>query len=227
MVEPHFVFKGTSTLDLKIVIQEEDMPPVTVSENVKEYVEVPGRDGVLTIDTGRRAPVYKTVHAVLIDKEFKQETKQLLQGHGRLELSNDPDVFYKARISEPVELAPHWSGGWEFDVEFITEPFGYLPEGQQPIEVTTSGEVLTNDWELTRPTITLYGTGDVDFFINNKQIKLTLNKTTTIDSELGIAADADGLVDFKGEFPVLEKGNNEVSWNGSITKAEVTPRWRI
>jgi phage-related protein len=29
-----------------------------------------------------------------------------------------------------------------------------------------------------------------------------------------------------GDYPVFSIGKNTISWSGSITKIEVTPRWR-
>ena len=28
------------------------------------------------------------------------------------------------------------------------------------------------------------------------------------------------------EFPVLEPGDNSISWTGTVTKVEIVPRWR-
>lgn len=227
-MEDFFVFNNLNSLDLDIVIEEGNMPPITNSQNEIEELPVPGRDGVLTIDTQRRKQVYKEITCILLEEDNKHIVRSSLRGVGRLLLSNEEGVFYKCRVSESVEFKDHWNGGWEFTVKFLCHPFSYLISGDNVINVITKGTVIYNEHEDSRPLIRVYGSGEVDLIINNDISKLNIDGYAEIDSELQES--------YKDLIPVpintewrkmkLKSGENIINWNGNISKVEVVPRWR-
>ena len=72
----------------------------------------------------------------------------------------------------------------------------------------------------------------VDNALNKADTAVTkpLNNATnnvTLDSKLLLCLNSDGTNKSKemiGNFPLLEKGINSISWTGNITKIELTPR---
>lgn len=85
---------------------------------------------------------------------------------------------------------------------------------------------------ISRPTLTLYGNGDVDLYINGvKLFDLTLSDYMTIDAEAMNAYKGDTLVNRSvvGDYGklILNIGSNTISWVGNITKIAVEKgsRW--
>lgn len=227
MVGPFFIFKNKSSKYLDIVIKYEWLPPVVRARDEVEIIEVPGRDGYLTIPKDRKEPVIKKVKGILINEDKKVEVRRWLQGKGKLILSNDRDVFYFAQIINPVEFYDYWTYGWEFEIEFLCQPYGYLHEGQRVVTINKQKTVLHNPTdEVAKPLIKIYGSGDVDLIINNNINKFNIDGYVEIDSELMESYKDNSLVVFAGDFPKLKAGENVISWNGAVEKIEIIPRWR-
>jgi len=202
------------------------MPPEQNAEDEIELIEIPGRDGHLTINKGRKKSLAKTIDATLMEKEHRSFVKRWLKGEGRLILSTEPDVFFKANIIKPVEYTGFWRGGRNFVVEFICQPWAYLHTGDNLITITTKDTKIYNPEETSKPLIKIYGTGLVDLIINSKIHKFNINEYVEIDSELMESYKGTSLVTFTGDFPELISGENNISWSGTVTKIEVIPRWR-
>ena len=87
--------------------------------------------------------------------------------------------------------------------------------------------------EKSKPILKLYGSGTITISLNG----LTAFTVTIDEDDDYIAIDSmeeEAYNDtelknrnMSGEFPLLETGNNTISWTGSLTKIEVTPnsRW--
>lgn len=227
MVESFIIFNNRNSLDFDIVIDEEWLPSIQDAEEEIEIIKVPGRDGCLTINKGRKEPINKKVLCVLLDESRKAEVKKWLKGEGNLILSNENDVYYYSRIIKPVEFRHHWNGGWEFEVELLCQPYGYLHSGGNLITINAKNTILHNPTdEISKPLIKIYGTGTVDLILNNKIHKFNINEYVEIDSELMESYKDTSLVTFTGDFPEFAPGQNTITWNGTVTKIEVIPRWR-
>lgn len=227
MVEPFFIFKNINSLDLGIVIKDEWLPPVIKASDDVEIIEVPGRDGYLTISKNRKKPILKTVTAVLIDEHKKHEVRNWLYGEGRLILSNESDAFYKARIINSPEYYDYWGYGWQFDVEFLCQPWAYLLTGETIITITEKNTVIHNLEGPSQPLIKIYGNGPVDLIVNDKIHKFdNVEEYAIIDSELMEVYKETSPVKYYGEFPEFVPGENIVSWDGNVSKLEIIPRWR-
>lgn len=224
--ENYFVFNGKSSLDFDIAIHDEDMTPVQAPERDIELVEVPGRDGYVTINHNRKMPIFKPIRAILYNPEYKEQVRQWLKGNGELILSNDDGVFYKCLIREEINFHLHFTGGWEFEVIFDCQPRAYLFNGLNIINITSKNTKLFNNYEASYPFIRVFGNGSGELIVNNwKMILENMEHTVNIDSELGEVWQGNNALVVKGYPPSLKKGENNISWNGSISKVEVIPRW--
>lgn len=222
---PYFIFKDINCNDLGIYVSQ--MPPEQYPEDEVEFVEVPGRDGYLTINKGRKLPITKTIKATLLKKENREAVKRWLRGEGKLILSTEPDVYFKARIAEPVEFVGTIFGGRKFEVEFLCQPWAYLHTGDKVITIIEKDTIIKNPEDTSKPLITIYGSGQVDLIINNKIHKFdNIDEYVIVDSELMETYKETSLVKYYGDFPELTPGENIISWDGNITKIEITPRWR-
>lgn len=226
MVENYFIFKEVKTNVEDVIIKDEGMPFIQEAEQDVEIVEVPGRDGFLTVNNQRKKPVTKVITGVLINKKNKYEMRRWLKGRGKLILSNDADVFYNASIITPPAFTDHWSGGWAFNVSFLCQPYGYLHDGEDMVEITKQNTFIHNQYESTNPLLRIYGNGKVNLFFNNREIAVTINEYIDIDSELKESYKGHKLNPFNGDFPIITNGMTDISWTGTVSKIEVIPRWR-
>ncbi|PNT94144.1 hypothetical protein [Clostridium thermosuccinogenes] len=196
---PYFVFNNKKSSDYDIIINE--MPPEQYADDEFEYIEIPGRDGYLSINKGRKKPIVKNIVATLLNKENREFVKRWLRGTGNLVISSQPDIFYKAKITKPVIYYASSSFGRQFEVEFLCQPYGYLFSGLDTTTITTKNTVLYNPTdEIAKPLITIYGSGAVDLIINNNIYKFNINGYVTIDSELMECYKDNLLVTFIGDF---------------------------
>ena len=134
MVMPYFIFNNKNSQDYNIHINK--MPPIHTVEDEGEYIEVPGRDGYLFISTDRRKPIEKIIEFTIYPDDHLEQIKRWLKGSGRLILSNEPDIYFNARIQTTREYL-----GVDREkitiITFICQPWGYLHNGDNLITITT------------------------------------------------------------------------------------------
>lgn len=203
-----------------------------------EVVEVPGRNGQLTIDHGR----YKNIpvkYPAFIVREFKDRVEALRnfiltqQGYVRLEDTYHPDQFRLARLSEDFTVKPIeelYAG--DFDLNFDCYPQRFLKRGEQIIEITAATTIYSEYLTEALPLIRAYGTGS--FSINGVAVQITsASGYTDIDCDLeecykdSLATNCNGnVVLTNAKFPSLLHGDNSIAISG-LTKLEIKPRWWI
>ena len=201
MVRPYFAFKNINCMDYGIYVRE--MPPEENGEDEFEIIEVPGRDGYLSIDLKRKKPIVKPIEGTFLENEYRNIIKRWLQGEGKLILSTEPDVYYKARIIKPIQYVGTYYGGRKFKVDFVCQPWGYLISGENTITITVKNTSIHNPETLSKPLIKIYGAGAVDLIINSNIHKFNITDYVTIDSELMGCYKDNTLATFTGEFPEL------------------------
>ena len=86
----------------------------------------------------------------------------------------------------------------------------------------------------SNPLIKVIGSGDVTININNQKLILKgLEDEIEVDCEIMNAYKKvnNDIVLLNNKmysgFPVLEEGNNNISWVGNISQIEITPRWVV
>lgn len=215
--------KTDEQMGLKII----SLPPIQLSTEKIEEKEVEGRDGTLTYKYGYTGDE-KTVEADYIGNK-PIEVANWLQGSGKVIFGNMEDRYYKARINNVVPLSQVLENYlYNFPIKFKCQPFGYLIEGDYPIEITKSGTVLYNPGTYkSLPLITIYGAGVGILTINSINYTITnINGSITLDSEILEALNNRGG-DFESDtFPELKVGENTIAFSGGITKLVILPRWR-
>lgn len=226
MREAYFIFNNKKSSDFGIAITFENLPPVERAEEDVEIIEVPGRDGYLTRSNNRRKPIEKIITCQLLKEEYRKTVRNWLQGKGRLILSNEDDVFFDAKVLNPVKFYWNIFGGYDFDVEFLCQPNAYLHEGHNAIEINNKNTIVYNPGtEISRPYIKIFGSGEIDLIVNNSISRYNINEYIEIDSEIMECYKGSSPEIFKGDFPLLTLGENKISWNGNVDRIEVVPRW--
>lgn len=230
-------FNDSSILDLGIYAVKR--PNIPIAERNIEEKELKGRDGSLTTD-------YKTYKNISIDIEFNfievkyyYEKVRIINKwlnniiDNKIRFTDNPEYFYKVKYTLYKDIVRTYKVKGSFVVSFICEPFQYTDCGQDEIVVSNNSFLDNPSYIEAKPIIKLLGTGIVTIYINSKPLIINLGQNITIDCELREAYKIiNGIKEnlsttLKGKWPVLESGENTVSYTGNITKLVIIPNWRI
>ena len=226
-----FEWNGVRCTDYGIYVTEQ--PPPTIPEERVTFTNIPGRSGALTTLEGDY--VYEdmvlTATCVISDPDRIPEIAGWLRGSGTVTFANREGGFYYARVVNQIPFEkilrgnPHRS----FAVNFRCKPFWYQ-DGVENITLTASGTFVTNPGTVaSEPIITVTGSGEITLMVGAYIVELDdINGSITLDTPLMEAYS--GVISMNncmnGDFPLLEPGQNAVSWSGSVTKVEIVPNWR-
>jgi len=222
-----FIFKNQdSYLDYGIVINK--LPSLIKAERNVEEFEIPGRSGDITIDYETYKPIIFTLECTVLDEDKMESIKSWLNGFSNLIFSWRSDKYYKAKIINRIDISESMDSLGEFPLLFKCQPHAYSLRNDI-ITLNAPGTIYNGGGSISKPIITIYGTGAITLTINSKDVILTnVVDYVTIDSEL-MDSFKDTVLknnDMLGEFPELIKGSNIISWTGTISKVEITPNWR-
>lgn len=117
-----------------------------------------------------------------------------------------------------------------FTVTFICEGLKYMLSGFERVTITTTGTILNNfgSYE-AKPIIKIYGTGTITVNINGKSFTVSsVGSYVTVNSVLKECyKDSTNRGKYMtGDYPILHRGQNAISWTGTVTKLEIIPNWR-
>lgn len=202
-------------------------------------IELSGVDGDLAIDNHRfkgtdiSFPVtIRSDHRVETSARKISSWLKSRQGWSDLEWSGDPGYVYNALYVEQIDVQRKLETYGAAVLTFRLKPFKYLKSGLRTIDITTSKVLKNPEAFESKPVIKIYGTGSIDLKINDSAYSLKgMNGYLIIDCEYQFCEDSGGNANEKAAFypyPQLKTGDNTFSWSGSgtVTKVEVTPRWR-
>lgn len=234
----YLYYKGVNSLDLSLLIKSKGS--WIAAERDKTYVSVPGRNGDLIQDNGRykNVPIPYTMtvlrNGVRSFADLVAKIKNWLSvgtGYGELWDSYDPRYFRYAAIDGYVniteELLEHIGS---FAVNFNCKPYRYSFDGQNIISVPAAGMTLYNPEVLAaKPYIKIYGNGSISLSVNSSTITIAdVDGYVELDSETMNAYKGINLLNNKmtgSAFPELVPGDNTIAFTGTVTGAEIVPRW--
>ena len=230
----YLIWKGKNSKDINGLLISE-LPMIIKPKMRTEIVEVEGRDGNFIDNVGYSA-YDKTVKIALYNGHNIDEIIKYFSGSGKITFSNEPEKYYNAEIIEQIDFE-RLVKFKTANVKFNTQPYKYLV-GETAVEYaitdTLSQITVTNlGLEISRPVITLTGSGIVEIKINGLgsfQVEID-DGYLTVDSMLEECY-KDNIYTLKnrkmgGEFPTLNSGENVISWVGNLTKIKIHPmsRW--
>ena len=197
-------------------------------------VTVPNRAGRFYLSEGTAIyePVTLTIRVQCRWGVDLEAVNDWLSGEGILVLGTEPNKCYKARIIEEVAFGRITNDLLEGQIQFECEPFKMQYPAEPKITLTAAGTVTNKGNVPAYPVIKIMGSGSITFTCNSKTIAVTdVDTSVTLDSGAKIALDKDGgnfLEHTTGTFPVLQKGDNSISWTGTVTSVEITrnQRWK-
>ncbi len=226
----YFIYKGiNSNTFSSLVVQE--LPAITKPPVKYTTTTIDGRDGDVIETLGYKA-YDKEITIGIKNMTELDDIMEWLTGNGELTLSNEPDKYYNAQILTQIN----------FDrlvrfriakIKIHVQPFKYSNNEEIDTEDTTGLQTLTirnNGNTISKPIITLEGSGEIEITYNNKEIKFTFDSQgkATFDSEKEDVSSNEILLNRNmiGEFITLNKGDNVFTWTGTITKWEIQKKSR-
>lgn len=198
-------------------------------EQINEY-PVPYSDTEPTEHTGTYKPYLRPMKFAWKDKTKTADIYKWLKGFAKLRTSKDPNGYFKADVVSGYDADKFSRRYDDFQVQFkINPPFFYLDSGDTPIILTVPGTITNLGTHIAKPYIKITGSGNIDLTINS-----TVYSFTAVDTYLEISSEppyvyrdtlnqGDKMV---GKFPILELGENTISWTGTVTEIEIIPQWR-
>lgn len=203
------------------------LPPVQLSTRRVDEKEVDGRDGTLTEYNGYTSDT-KQVEA---DYKGNNPLKilNILQGAKEVIFGNVPDRYYKCRLDNQIPLEQVIENQeYNFLIMLKCQPFGYLLEGKQVMELTTPRIIYNGKATYkSKPIISIYGTGPCTLNVNNKAFNITsIGGKITLDSDIEEVYEGKGQYLEGDLYPELSTGENNISWIGNVSKVEIIPNWR-
>jgi len=225
----NFISKD-SFVDYGILIEKRPVIPKP-ARNIN-YIEVPGRNGSLRVDDLTYKDLIIPFKCGFKDDGIANKADVIKAwldgGEGPLILSNQPDKYYLAHVSDQFDIAQEWKVFGRFLVNFRCKPFKYSTNNT-PIALVNAGVLINPGTVTSEPVILVMGSGNITLMVNGTAVNLvSVVGSITIDSVLRDAYNGSVLQNnqMASDFPVLVPGNNTISWTGTVTSVQVTPNWR-
>lgn len=210
-----------------------ELPPITKPKMKTSIIKIDGRDGDIVEELGYESYT-KSINIGLARNYKIDEVIKYFTGSGTLEISNEPNKIYNCKIIDKIDYEKLLRFKKAI-VKFHTQPFKYLKNEkiiEQTITTQTSIKVNNIGFEISKPIITLEGTGTIEISVNNSTaFKYTFpeNETKVVIDSIEEEAYLDGTYknrNMLGEFPKLQVGENTITWTGTLTKINVEPKSR-
>ena len=236
MSKNYIIYNGKHSYeDFGLLIDHIILPSIN---EVIEEIEIEGRNGTLTERKGYYNDRNITIQFSLkrkILEDFEQFSLRLEEVMNWLRVFNkdlilylNPNRTYKVKNISLGEIGTDNAIFYNFEAIFTCEPFSYILN-EEIVEITTNNFNYyykgTTHGEMK---LIIYGTGNIQLTINDEVVQINnVTDNVTLDSKLLLCLNSDGTNKSKemiGNFPLLEKGLNTISWTGNVTKIELTPR---
>lgn len=226
------IWKDIDSTTIKGLIISE-LPPITKPRMRVQETAIDGVDGSIIEELGYES--YDKSIKIGLTRNFDiDEVIKYFTGEGNVVFSNEPNKYYKAKIIEQIDYE-RLLRFREAIVKFRVQPFKYEYQEEiinTPIEDITEIIVENKGNYISKPIIKIMGSGTVVFTINGN----ALFNYTFPDGEDTVIIDAQkqdaylGTVlknrNMSGEFPVLEVGENIITWEGAISNIEISSKSR-
>lgn len=194
-------------------------------------IEVPGRNGVLTIDNGRYDNRdLKYTFILQEDIRYYDWFRNVLlkpTSYRRLEDSTQPGIYVMARCTEVTPVASY-RDAWTFDASFTAKPEKWYKIGEKALTFTASGTIQNRYKHDAIPMVRVYGYGQIKIGSGTIDVAKNSNSYVDIDSETGNAycgdVNCNSYISVTDWFKLVV-GSNTVTIPSTVSKVEITPRW--
>lgn len=225
--EGEIYFNTERSLYLNLYL--ENYPSIPIANEEYEEQPVEGRSGNLIINKGtypdKKIPFTFTILSPQIDIDFERVYEWLTEIEDNRLIFGRNDRCYKVKKVIFGNIQKEFRTIGEFDVIFLCETFTQDLD-KTVHEITSSGFKINYTGNAPGDTlIKVYGTGNIQLTINGETMQINnVNNYVEIDSDLLQVRNQDGTSkdnDTLGDFILLEKGINTISYTGAVTKIVV------
>lgn len=220
--------------DFRLLLKPIELP---TSNEEYEKIEVEGRNGNLIVKNGNyESKTISTEFTLMRDKEdtledFSMKIEEieewLREAKGDLVTYLKPNRAYKIKHVLIGDIKPSDVYFATFEASFICEPFIYLLN-EPSLKVSNNETIHYKGTVPGECNVKIYGSGNIQLTINSETMQINnVNQYVELDSKLLLCLNLDKTSksrDMIGNFPLLEKGLNNISWTGDISKVELLPR---
>lgn len=228
----YIIWNNKDSRDIKGLLISE-LPPITKPNmRVKETV-IDGVDGSIVEELGYES-YDKTIAIGLKIGADVDKIIEFFTGNGEIVFSNEPDKYYRARIFKGIDYQ-RLLRYRVATVTFRVQPFKYnrVEVAREATSERQSMVVENLGNHTAKPIITITGSGAIELSVNGTAVCQYAfsngENAVVIDSEKQDAYWYNTLKNRNmiGEFPILEKGNNTISWSGAVESIRITKysRW--
>lgn len=219
------IIDNKSSADFGLCLAE--TPSIPSPERDVERVSVRGRHGSLTKKYAYKDISFSVSLNLLEDDGIKDKLRYIrawILNAKKLQLSDD-SVFYRIKDSNIPDIDNELNLLGKFEANFVADPFQF--KESKIITLNSPGKVLYSGTIESEPYIKIYGTGNGSLTFNSDVIHFQeISEYIEIDCEnqqafKGTDPRNDKMI---GEYPVLQIGENDISWTGGITKIEIDVR---
>lgn len=225
--EGEIYFNGNRSLNLNLFL--ENYPSIPIANEEYEEVPIEGRNGKLIINKGtypdKKIPFTFTILSPRIEIDFERVYEWLTEIEDNRLIFGRRDRCYKVKKVIFGDIQKEFRSIGEFDVTFLCEPFLQALD-KTTHEITTSGFKINYDGNAPGDTlIKVYGSGNIQLTINGETMQINnVTDYVEIDSDLLQVRNQDGTSkddDTLGDFILFTKGENVISYTGTVTKVVV------
>ena len=238
MLNETFYLDGIDARSAGIQLQA----PIEFSEAVPvvEAQTIPGRNGDLIWETGSYENRSGSASCFCLQKDVEKAVSSAgrflmgKKGYRRLETSDDPDHYWMARVENSPQIDMRLRTLAPFEIGFDCKPQRFVKAGENSV-VFTEGVSLFNPYgQVALPLIFLNGSigaGSSGWFkIGDCKVDIWWldNDGLYLDSDTQNAYNKNGNHNLNinaPNFPVLNNGENQISWSSNISSVEIIPRW--
>lgn len=235
-IQPYIVINGRSSRDV-IGLIISSLPPITKPPMRATAESIDGRDGDIVTKLGYGA-YDKPIEIGLSWGYNVDDVIDFFNQEGIITFSNEPDKYYNFALYEQIDFEKLIRYKTATVVAHV-QPFKYSTT-EDEITKTFSGQtgskrIINSGNYFSKPVITVEGTGFVEITMGG-YLAVELDMTNTgkiiLDTESLNATDASGNLKNRLVTGSLENlyfliGNNDIGFNGSVTKISVKnySRW--
>lgn len=211
------------------------LPPISKPLIRTEIQQIDGRDGDIVTKLGYSS-YNKEMRIGLFGNFDVDHVISFFDSEGKVTFSNEPDKYYNYQIIEQIDFE-RLIRFREATVIFHVQPFKYSDVGDDVLvdaSNATSTALINIGNTISKPTIELLGSGDIELSINDNQV-LSLS----LGNDEQITIDAGAMNAYQGELlmnrsvtgdygnVILNPGPNTLSWSGEVQTVEITKisRW--
>lgn len=241
MSDQTFTFGGVTSSTYGIYISGEGV--FNAPARVYEMVDIPGRNGALSIDQKRYENIEVTYPAFNYEPTlaaFRDNLKGLRDalsskiGYQRLTDTIHPDEYRLGIFAGGLNVNPiKYNTASEFDITFTCKPQRYLVSGETEVSFDNGATSINNptDFE-SKPLLIITGTGTVGIGSDTVTVTGVTNQVLYLDCDVMEAYTKSGSalipandkITLSGsDFPTLKPGRNGIAH--TTTGLSIVPRW--